>query len=68
MNDKVKKFLLDIVFAAKEINTFIDTSNFNDFKENRLLQKAIEREFEIIGEYRRIISGKRKKGPWTQWD
>jgi len=50
MNDRVKKFFLDVVLAAEEINTFIDKSEFDDFKNSRLLQKAIEGEFEIIGE------------------
>jgi len=50
MNVKTKKYLLDIFLAIKEIDSFIQNDTFFDFQTNRLLQKAIEREFEIIGE------------------
>lgn len=50
MPHKVRKLLLDIRLSCQEISDFIEGKNFEDFKEDRILQLAIEREFEIIGE------------------
>ena len=45
-----QKLLLDISLACDEIIEFIEGKSFGDFQDNRILQLAIEREFEIIGE------------------
>lgn len=50
MPRKTRKLLLDISLSCKEILEFIDGINFENFQENRMLQLALEREFEIIGE------------------
>ncbi len=50
MPHKTRKLLLDIALACKEISDFIDGKSFEYFQDDRMLQLAIEREFEIIGE------------------
>lgn len=50
MPHKTKKLLLDVSLSCQEILDFIDGKSFEDFQDNRMLQLAIEREFEIIGE------------------
>jgi len=50
MPHKKRKLLLDISLSCQEITDFIDGKSFEDFQEDRMLQLAIEREFEIIGE------------------
>ena len=44
------KHLYDIKEAALSINRFIKGKSFSDYKTDELLQSAIERKFEIIGE------------------
>jgi uncharacterized protein with HEPN domain len=46
----VKKICFDILQAVKEIEEFTLDKKFSDYCVNRMLQKAVEREFEIIGE------------------
>lgn len=50
MPHKTRKLLLDISLSGGEILDFIEGKSFEDFQEDRMLQLAIEREFEIIGE------------------
>jgi uncharacterized protein with HEPN domain len=50
MPHRTRKLLLDVSLSCQEISEFIHGKSFDDFKENRMLQLAIEREFEIIGE------------------
>ena len=50
MSNKRRKLLLDIRLSCQEISEFITGKSFNDFQKERMLQLAIEREFEIIGE------------------
>ncbi|SMO61701.1 HepT-like ribonuclease domain-containing protein [Gracilimonas mengyeensis] len=50
MPHKARKLLLDISLSCQEILDFIEGKSFEDFQEERILQLAIEREFEIIGE------------------
>jgi uncharacterized protein with HEPN domain len=45
-----RKLLLDVTISCREISGFIDSISFKEFQGNRMLQLAIEREFEIIGE------------------
>jgi len=42
--------LLDISNACEEIMEFIGGKSIADFKKDRILQLALERQFEIIGE------------------
>ena len=51
MTDEIKKYLHDIKTSIDAINEYLGTErNFYNFQNNRMLKKAIEREFEIIGE------------------
>jgi uncharacterized protein with HEPN domain len=49
--DEVKKYLYDIQESICSIEDYLgEQRNFNDYIENKMLRRAIEREFEIIGE------------------
>jgi len=50
MPHSLRKLLLDLKISCEEIQTFSMGKDFLQFSEDRLLQLAIEREFEIIGE------------------
>lgn len=52
MNEKVLKCLYDIKIAIEEIDSFFvkESRNFDEYKSNTLLKRAIERNHEIIGE------------------
>ena len=45
-----KKFLEDIRSALSDILEFISGITYKDYENNRMLQSAVERQFEIIGE------------------
>ena len=51
MNNEINKFLFDIQVSIESIENFLGkTRDFNIYKSNKMLRRAIEREFEIIGE------------------
>lgn len=51
MNNELKKFLFDIKVSIESIENFLgETRDFNIYKSNKMLRRAVEREFEIIGE------------------
>ena len=50
MPHSTRKLLLDVSLACQEIMEFTEEKSYEDFQVDRLLQLAIEREFEIIGE------------------
>ena len=51
MKYKIKKFLFDIKESIESIETYLgDERDFNLYQSNKMLRRAIEREFEIIGE------------------
>ena len=51
MDDKVKKWLYDILLCIERIDLFIGSpKEFRLFENNILLQQAVERNLEIIGE------------------
>jgi len=51
MKDEIKKFLFDIKEAADSIfENLGDKRDFFEYNENKMLRRAVEREFEIIGE------------------
>lgn len=51
MSDEIKKYLYDILKAVDEIDHFVgEKKSFAKFQESALLQAAIERKLEIIGE------------------
>jgi uncharacterized protein with HEPN domain len=52
MDDRVNKYLEDILIAVDEIESFFDTAPkmYDEFVNNLLLRRGIERNIEIIGE------------------
>jgi len=51
MERKIKKLLLDILISVKEIDNYLGAKKFYaEYKKNKLIRRAIEREMEIIGE------------------
>ena len=50
MPHKVEKLLLDIVLACDETTEFCRDKTLENFSQDRLLQSAVERQFEIMGE------------------
>ena len=51
MNDEVKKYLYDISESIDSIEKYLgDNRDFDIYLSNKMLRRAIEREFEIIGE------------------
>lgn len=57
MDELVKKYFYDINEAIASIFNYIgDKRDFNCYTENKMLRRAVEREFEIIGEAMNRIS------------
>jgi len=51
MKHKIKKFLFDIKESIESIESYLGGKrDFNLYQSNKMLRRAIEREFEIIGE------------------
>lgn len=51
MDNRLKKLLFDILSSIENINTYIGSPKiFEMFDENSILQDAVERNIEIIGE------------------
>jgi len=52
MNEKLLKCLYDIKISIDEIDSYFETETrtFENYKQNSLLKRAIERNLEIIGE------------------
>jgi uncharacterized protein with HEPN domain len=50
MNSRIAKYLYDAIKASEAILSFVQGADFKEFNENELLQSAVERKFEIIGE------------------
>lgn len=50
MNDDVRKNLVDIIQAAEEIEIFVRGMDFKAYQISLVTQRAVERDFEIIGE------------------
>ncbi len=50
MNDEARKNLFDILQAAEEITAFTRGMDFQSYRESAVTQRAVERNFEIIGE------------------
>ena len=48
MVNEIKKYLFDIIESIDSIESYLgDKKDFNDYLENKMLRRAIEREFEI---------------------
>ena len=52
MDEKILKYLYDIDFAISEIDSYFINmpKDFNNYKQNTMLKRAVERDLEIIGE------------------
>lgn len=50
MNDETKKNLIDILQAAEEIQDFVGGMDFKEYQDKPVAKRAVERDFEIIGE------------------
>jgi len=51
MNREIKMFLFDIRESIESIENFLgDKWDFNVYKSDKMLRRAVERELEIIGE------------------
>ena len=51
MQDNIKKYLYDILVSAKSIFDYLgEKRDFTIYENDKLLRRAVEREFEIIGE------------------
>ena len=57
MEDRIKKYLQDVLTAIEEVESFFDNKPklFDDFYSDLLLRRAIERNIEIIGEAMNLI-------------
>ncbi len=56
MRIESKVYLEDIRIAVEETLRFIAEKNYSDYWSDRMLQVAVEREFEIIGEALRRLT------------
>jgi len=50
MKDETRKSLVDILQATEEIQDFVHGMDFSAYRESPVTQRAVERDFEIIGE------------------
>ena len=50
MPHNIMKYLYDIQQAIEQIETFLSGKTYEDFTNESILQSAVERQFEIIGE------------------
>jgi uncharacterized protein with HEPN domain len=50
MDNHAKKLLFDVLTSGRSISEWCEGRSFPDYEGDRLFRRAIEREFEIIGE------------------
>jgi len=50
MKETTKKYLIDIINSAIEIDDYTKALSFDDYLKSKITQRAVERSFEIIGE------------------
>jgi len=50
MNDETRKNLIDVLQASEEIQNFVCGMDFKAYQNNPVTKRAVERDFEIIGE------------------
>lgn len=47
---EVRKYLFDAAEACDAITEFVAGKTFEDYKRDRMMSSAVERQFEIVGE------------------
>ena len=60
MTQRLQKYLIDAQSAANDISKFLEGVSRDEFINNKLLCRAIEREFEILGEALNLASKEKK--------
>jgi len=50
MNNRVNKYLFDMKIAIESINEFVADIDLEEYKTNKLIRSAAERQLEIVGE------------------
>jgi uncharacterized protein with HEPN domain len=66
--EKDKLYLDHILFSIQKINRFCAQVSFEEFSQNEMLQSAVIRELEVIGEATKNISEKMKRdNPEIPW-
>jgi uncharacterized protein with HEPN domain len=51
MNNEIRKCLYDIIVSVESIDNYLENvKDINSYKANKMVRRAVEREFEIIGE------------------
>ncbi len=50
MENRAKKLLFDVLTSGRSIQQWCSGRNFGDYEQDRQFRRAVEREFEIIGE------------------
>jgi len=64
-----KSSLIDILNACESIERYVENKTFNDFDKDEMLQDAVIRKIEILGEASNRISEKTKERfPDLPWD
>ena len=65
MDERILKWLYDIKSAIGEIDNYFEENpkDFNQYKSNTILKRAIERDLEIIGEAVNKITSKNPDFP-----
>jgi uncharacterized protein with HEPN domain len=65
-NDRV--YLMHIRDSLREVQTFIRGESYESFLKNRMVQNAVMRSFEVVGEAARLISSElRESHPKVPW-
>jgi uncharacterized protein with HEPN domain len=57
MNEATKKLLFDVVDSGRSIQGWCADRFFHDYESDRQFRRAVEREFEIIGEALNRLAG-----------
>jgi uncharacterized protein with HEPN domain len=50
MDNRAKKLLFDVLISGRSIRQWCSDCSFADYEQDRQFRRAVEREFEIIGE------------------
>src|SRR4030042_829971 len=67
-DDENLAFLGDMLQAARKIQQFVTGKSFHEYLTDELLQAAVERKLEIIGEAARKVSGEfQRQNPGIPW-